>query len=445
MDLTSKYNYPVPRYTSYPTATQFTPDVNSSQYSQWLSVLSGEDSLSLYLHVPFCHRLCRFCGCHTKIVTRYDPIHSYVKLLVEEIKLVSKILPKKMPVQHIHFGGGSPTILKSYDFSLLMTTLRQNFSVSEEAEIAVEIEPRSTQIDIVSSFAKEGVNRVSLGIQDFTPKVQQAIDRVQSYDETKHVVSLLREHGIGKVNFDLMYGLPFQTTCNIVNTIELAIKLVPHRIALFGYAHVPWMKPHQRLITNLPDAHARVVLYQTAADRLVEKGFFQIGLDHFAHPKDSMVQAYHHHKLHRNFLGYTTDSSSVLLGFGASAIGRLPQGYVQNVVKDKDYRKAVEAGILPCIRGKGIDKNDLFRGEIIEHLMCYLEVDLEAICQKYGETLNNLSQEIQDLKTMQQDGLLQIDGNRVVVNKANRYLIRVICSVFDEYFEKIENRYSASV
>ena len=317
--LLAKYDQRVPRYTSYPTAPQFHAGVDAGTYRAWLSGLDRALPLSIYLHIPFCDSLCWFCGCHTKVVRRYDPVAAYFDLLLREIDLVAELLGPGRRVCHIHLGGGTPTILEPADMARLFDRLRSRFDVEPKADIAVENDPREFNPDLVRVMAEAGVTRASLGLQDINLQVQRAVNRVQSLDETRRVADALREAGVSSINIDLMYGLPYQTLGRALRTVDAALELKPERICLFGYAHVPWMKKHQRLIDEaaLPDAEERFAQYLGAAKHLQRAGYDWIGLDHFALPGDALSRAARDGTLHRNFQGYTIDEASVLLGFGA--------------------------------------------------------------------------------------------------------------------------------
>ena len=357
-DLARKFDLRVPRYTSYPTAPHFAGTVDGTVYRRWLSELSPDQELSLYFHIPYCDTLCWFCGCYTKIVRRYEPVARYLDMLLDEINLVADTLGKRFRARHLHWGGGSPTLIKAADWQRLIERIYARFDVGSDSEIAVEMDPRDTTEDYIDALAWAGVNRASIGVQDFHPEVQKAINRIQPFELTERVVGWLRDQGIAGINMDLMYDLPYQTTERVVETVDLAARLEPDRVALFGYAHVPWMKSHQKLIADdtLPDFGERWRQSEAAADRLVELGYARIGFDHFARPQDDLAVAHAEGRLHRNFQGYTTDTAPVLLGFGASAIGSLPQGYVQNTQPLGAYHDAVTFADFATERGAGTQR-----------------------------------------------------------------------------------------
>lgn len=446
-DLASRYDLRVPRYTSYPTAPHFTEAVGPETYGDWLADLPARSDISLYFHIPFCDTLCWFCGCHTKIVRNYKPVKSYINLLVQEIDRVSERVPGTVSATHIHWGGGSPTILTGADWSWISDRIESRFDIAAGAEIAVEMDPRDTTEDYVRDLAAAGVNRVSIGVQDFDPVVQKAVNRIQSFDQTKRVVDWLAEYGIHTLNMDLMYGLPHQTVDRVVAMVDLAVQINPQRIALFGYAHVPWMKAHQKLIDEaaLPGTTARWGQFQAASARLVEAGYTAIGLDHFARPADTLAQAQRDGRLHRNFQGYTVDQASILLGFGASAIGSLPQGYVQNAVPIEDYSAAIQDGRLATLRGIAFSAEDRLRAEIIERLMCDLAVDLDAVAGRHGNGAADFGPELGQLKPLEADGIVAVDGNRITMSEVGRPFVRLVASAFDTYLQSGKARHSKAV
>ncbi len=447
-DLAAKYDLRVPRYTSYPTAPHFHAGVGPDTYRQWLGELDPATELSLYLHIAYCAEMCWFCGCHTKITKRYGPVAAYMEALLAEIGLVADALPGRMAARHIHFGGGSPTILSSEDFVRTIDTLKERFRLTDGAEVAVELDPRTADEDYVKAMAGAGVTRASIGVQDFDPKVQQAINRIQPYEVTARVIEWLRQYGVAEINMDLVYGLPHQTVAGLMDTIDRAVAFRPRRIALFGYAHVPWMKKHQRLIPDeaLPDTATRWAQYEQGCRRLVEAhGYVQVGLDHFAAPDDAMAIALKAKRLHRNFQGYTTDSAEVLVGFGASGIGSLPQGYVANVGEIHAYQAAMAEGRLATARGVAASPDDLLRRAIIERLMCDLEVDLDAVAARFGQDGGQFAPELAALAPLEADGLARVEGRRITVTEDGRTLVRAVCAAFDRYLTQGEQRHSKAV
>ena len=446
-ELINKYDLRVPRYTSYPTAPHFNDSVNGEVYTRWLGELDPATELSLYFHIPFCDEMCWFCGCYTKIVKRYDPVKDYLTALLAEVDLVADALPTRMTAKHLHWGGGSPTMLKGEDWLAIMDKLRSRFDVSGDAEIAVELDPRTATEPYVADLARAGVNRASIGVQSYEPKVQEAINRIQPYETTKQVIEWLRAHNITRINMDLMYGLPFQDTAEIERMVDMTVELQPNRIALFGYAHVPWMQSHQKLIKEetLPDAAERWEQFTLAVERLKVLGYVQIGFDHFAHPDDPMATAVESGELHRNFQGYTTDTAPAMLGFGASSIGYLPQGYVQNERPLKAYSQAIFSGVLPAAKGIGLSTADTLHRAIIEDIMCTLTVDLAARCAEFGTDLAALDADVEKLNPLVKDEICTIDGNTITVTEIGRPFIRLVASAFDEYLDSGLGRHSKAV
>jgi len=443
----ARFDRAVPRYTSYPTAPHFTPAVDAACYERWLGALPEGATLSLYVHIPFCAHLCWFCGCQTTVINRYDPVTAYLETLEREIDLAAAALAGRHPVVHVHWGGGTPTLLTPEHVRRLGERLRARFAFAEDAEFAVEIDPRSMTAPTAKALADIGVNRASLGVQDFSPEVQKAIGREQTYEQTADVVGWLRAAGIEEFNIDLMYGLPAQTVERVIATVDKTLTLAPQRIALFGYAHVPWMKRHQRLIdeSSLPGAVERVRQAQAAERRLAGHGYAVIGLDHFARPDDALAVAARARRLRRNFQGYTTDRAEVLIGLGASAIGTLPQGYVQNAAQTPDYRKRVDQGAFATVRGVAIDDDDRLRRDLIERLMCDLEVDLEAVCARHGRAPEYVADGIAALGPLREAGAVEVAGWRVRVRPAARLLLRLACAAFDRRFEPVPQRHARAV
>ncbi|MDP7651387.1 MAG: oxygen-independent coproporphyrinogen III oxidase [Rhodospirillales bacterium] len=446
-DLATKYDLRVPRYTSYPTAPHFTEAVDGAVYRRWLTELSPDLDLSLYFHIPYCDTLCWFCGCYTKIVRRYEPVARYLDMLLDEIDLVADTLGERFRARHLHWGGGSPTLIEETDWQRLIERIHARFDVGPDAEVAVEMDPRDTTKKYVNALASAGVNRASIGVQDFHPEVQKAINRIQPFDTTKRVVDWLRHQGISGINMDLMYGLPYQTTERVVETVEKAVRLEPDRVALFGYAHVPWMKTHQKLIKDetLPDFSERWQQSEAAANRLVELGYVRIGFDHFARPDDDLAVAHAEGRMHRNFQGYTTDTAPALLGFGASAIGSLPQGYVQNTQPLRTYREAVTFADFATERGVALSDDDRLRRDIIERLMCDMTVDLNALCKTHDMARETLNDGMKRMEPLTEDGIVEVNDGRVTLTAQGRPFVRLVAAAFDAYLNKGEKRHSKAV
>lgn len=446
-DLVAKYDGPAPRYTSYPTAVQFSPAVDEAIYRDWLAALPSADPVSLYLHIPFCARLCWYCGCNTRAVNRHEPVREYVQLLLAEMGLLQQALPAKLKATAIHFGGGTPNMLSVDELAAIFGALDNVFALAPDREVAAELDPAVLTRDWVRAAAFHGLNRASLGVQNLDPKVQAAVNRKESFEDIARCVGWLREAGIRSLNLDLMYGLPHQTTEATLSTVDAIVALRPERIALFGYAHVPWMKAHQQLIEEkaLPGPAERLAQSEAAAERLAAEGYVRIGLDHFALETDEMAQALSDGGLRRNFQGYTTDAADTLLGLGCSAIGSLPQGYAQNIAQEVGWRAAVREGRLPIARGVAVSPDDRFRREIIERLMCDLHVDLGAVCAAHGRDLAELAPALEKLAPFFADGLVRRDGGTLVVEGPGRLVIRSICAAFDAYFQPEAGRHSRAL
>lgn len=411
----------VPRYTSYPTAPNFSAAIDATEYRHWLRTLPASSKLSLYLHIPFCREMCWYCGCHTTVARRQPPISRYVDALVREIAMVASELPRRATVGHIHWGGGSPTLLRPADVARVDRIIRRHFDLADVSEIAVEIDPRTLTEQGARAFARAGVNRASVGVQSFDPAVQIAINRMQSFETTSRAVATLRSEGIRAINFDLVYGLPFQSVQSCVDTVTRALELRPDRLAAFGYAHVPSFKPHQRKIdeSRLPGQAERLRQEQAIANALTGAGYLRIGLDHFALADDSLARAAGSGSLRRNFQGYTVDPCDTLVGFGASAIGRLPKGLVQNATRIPDYERRIGAGRLAVVRGSRVSEDDSLRAAIIEQLMCGFRADIRAV---------DVS-----LDDLEADGLVRRRGTIVEVTEEARPLVRAVAAVFDAY------------
>jgi oxygen-independent coproporphyrinogen III oxidase len=437
----------LPRYTSYPTAVEFHRDVNQAAYAHWLESLPAESEVSIYLHVPFCAELCLYCACHTTVARRYGPVEAYVELLEREIALVGRHLGVRRKAVHVHWGGGTPTMLAAAEFHRIMRALRGIACIGADCEVAIEIDPRTLQRELVPVLADAGVTRASLGVQDFDERVQQAVKRTQSYAQTARAAEWLRREGIANINLDLMYGLPFQTAGSVAATARQALALDPDRVALFGYAHVPWMKKHQRLLPEhaLPDASERLAQAGAVAGVLASAGYHPIGLDHFAKAGDLLVTRQREKRLHRNFQGYTTDEASTLLGFGTSAIGMLPQGYVQNAASTVSYREAILSGALATARGRELTSDDRLRRAIVERLMCDLEVDVAEVAAAHGRKLDDFAPEFADLALLAEHDLLTISAGTVTIAEHARPFVRNVCAAFDAFLTADATRFSRAL
>ncbi len=436
----------VPRYTSYPTSPHFHP-VDEATYRCWLAGLDSGASVSLYLHIPFCRSLCWYCGCHTKIPAHDGPIARYLAVLQDEIDLLAAALPSPMRAVHLHWGGGTPTIAAPEALEAIMARLRRRFVIDAEAELAIEIDPRTLSGETASALRRMGINRASLGVQTFDPVVQRAINRVQSVEATRAAVEALRANGIRRLNFDLLYGLPHQTVASCEDTARRALEFRPDRLAVFGYAHVPAMKLHQKRLdaAALPGAGERLAQAEAIAAILCDAGYVRIGLDHFALPGDALVASLRGETLRRNFQGYTTDAADILLGLGASSIGSLPAAYVQNIVSIKIYGEMIAAGRLPAARAARLTAEDRFRREVIERIMCFLEVDVAEVAAAHHIDPAGLGAERAALRAMAADGVIALSGDHIRVHEPYRPLIRTIAATFDAYLAPDAARHSLAL
>jgi oxygen-independent coproporphyrinogen-3 oxidase len=437
----------LPRYTSYPTAPHFSSAIGAATYGDWLSAIPSQAIASLYLHIPFCRAMCWYCGCNTMVAKHDGPIKAYESALCQEIDMVARRIGRRLAVGHVHFGGGTPTILSPESFVRLVGLLRDAFVVLPSAEIAVEIDPRTLTTPMIEALALCGVNRASLGVQSFDPLVQQAINRVQSFGQTAAATTGLREAGIGGINFDLIYGLPHQSVASCLDTVRRCVELRPDRLSVFGYAHVPGIKMHQRMIPDrwLPDIAARYDQACAIANALQDEGYVQIGLDHFALPDDSMAAAFREGRLRRNFQGYTTDGHEMLIGFGASAIGQLPQGYVQNESQVRAYSDAIAAGRLASVKGYTLSRDDRMRADIIERIMCDHHVDLDAVCARHGIAPDEVLKSAPRLQALLSDGVVELNGAALTVPESARLLLRSVAAAFDAHLDTSKQLHSRAV
>lgn len=437
----------LPRYTSYPTAPHFSSTEASALSHQLVHAVATTDDLSVYVHIPFCDRLCWFCGCHTKQTLKYAPVESYISSVEREIELLSRYIKHKVHLSHLHLGGGSPSMLRENEFARLRSALETIVDFDSTTEVSVEIDPSDQTIDLLGGLKVLGVTRASIGVQDFDPDVQAAINRIQSFDQTHRTISILRSLGISSINIDALYGLPYQTTDRLLSTLRQVIELSPDRIALFGYAHVPWMKKHQTMIPEaaLPSDAVRVQQAAAAAQYLVDAGYVRVGLDHFSKSGDGLAKAQRNGTLRRNFQGYTTDTSPVLLGLGASAISRFPGGLMQNTVATSLYQQGVQSGALPHAKGISLTSDDIVRGWIIERLMCDLRFSKAALMAAHGLQAETYWALAEETAASLPEHLCSIENEIFVVPEAARNFIRMVAAQFDAYLSSGPQRYSKAV
>lgn len=434
----------VPRYTSYPPATQFSGGVSSDTYRGWLGAIPEGSAVSVYIHVPFCRRLCWFCACRTQGTRTDAPVKAYVDTLLQEIATVRDALPDGVVASRIHWGGGTPTLLPPGEMARLADALRTAFPATSATEISVEIDPNEIDEPRLDALAAMGMNRASIGVQDFDPDIQKIIGREQTYEVTRAAVEGLRARGITSLNTDLLYGLPLQTRARITASLQMLLSLNPDRIALYGYAHVPWMAKRQSLIPteDLPSPEARLRLFETAQKILTWDGYRQIGIDHFARTQDSLSIAATEGRLRRNFQGYTDDTSEVLIGLGASAISRLPQGYAQNAPSTAAYQKAVRDGELAVARGHAFNGEDMLRARMIEMLMCDFRVDTTTLLAE-GLGPRGRIDALLDAAAQHFAGQVQRTAEGLSIPSAAQPLTRMIARQFDAYESKASGHSSA--
>lgn len=430
----------VPRYTSYPPANRFTDAIGPTEARQWIEGIPPESPVSLYVHIPFCRQLCWFCACRTQGTKTAAPLARYLEILEQEIRLVSEVMPGHQ-ISALHLGGGTPTLPDSAQHHRLMDALETAFEISPATEMSIEIDPCEVDEVCLDALAARGLSRASVGVQDFDPKVQASIGRIQSPATTEDAVTGLRMRGVRSINLDLLYGLPFQTEETLSRTLDLVLGLTPERIALFGYAHVPWMARRQKLIPEdaLPDPSARLALANLARARLLDAGYIAIGIDHFALPDDSLSKAYRARRLRRNFQGYTTDTAETLLGLGASSISRFRQGYLQNLSDTRSWQTAISKGTFATNRGYALAPEDRATAEIIERIMCDVPADIEAICQALGVAAG-------PMEARARNALLTLPGIGAFENGCLRAVApeysRILASQLDPAFSRTEAAFS---
>lgn len=438
----------VPRYTSYPTAVQFEADFPAATADQWLTRLSPGASLSVYVHIPFCRQLCWYCGCHTSVPNSYDRAARYVDHLVRDIaRNAGLINGRKGRVKHLHFGGGTPTYLDDAHIAQILAAIDDGFGIAHGAEVALESDPRTLTRERAKVLVGLGFSRISFGVQDFATPVQMKINRLQTYGLVASATEFLRAAGFKAVNFDLMYGLPAQTVDSVAKTARQTAELSPDRVAVFGYAHVPWFKKHQTMIADadLPGAAARYAQARMIEQELCASGYAAIGLDHFALPHDELTVAAGNRMIRRNFQGYTTDASDALLAFGASAISDFPQGFAQSARDTLQWSEAIERRESPVTRGLAVSANDRMRAEVIERLMCELSADYGKIAGKHGFDPAIFADVPEKLAPAIAAGIARLDGTRVSVAPEHRLFLRTVASAFDAHFVVAPNRHAKAV
>lgn len=435
----------VPRYTSYPTAPHFRNTVSPSLFAGWIEAIPAGAAISLYLHVPFCRRLCWFCACRTQGTSSDAPVLAYVETLKAEIALLKRHLAPGVRLSRLHWGGGTPTLLGPDMIRDLAATVFDAVPLAEGAEFSVEIDPDEVDGARLDALAASGMNRASIGVQDFDPEIQRTIGRIQPYELTRQVAEMIRERGVKSLNADILYGLPHQTQARISDSVQKLLSLSPDRVALYGYAHVPWMSRRQQMIPSdtIPTPQERLKLFEAAAKLFEWDGYQAVGIDHFARPEDGLAVAARSGHLRRNFQGYTDDTAPILVGLGASSISRFPQGYAQNVSGTSDYTKAVRAGQFTTHRGHVFSAEDRLRGRIIEALMCDFRVERAEMLRDFGATEAGL--EAMFARVQAQFGpMVQVTPEALVIPPVARPLTRMIARAFDAY-DQTKAQHSAAI
>ncbi|MFC2094147.1 oxygen-independent coproporphyrinogen III oxidase [Bacteroidota bacterium] len=448
-----KYDKPGPRYTSYPTAPQFNERFTNEDYMDEIVKTNYGDNLpdlSLYFHLPYCDTLCFFCGCNMLITRNRERIQEYIKYVQKEIDLLRTYhLPDRKVAQH-HWGGGTPTHLNPDEINLLASYISRSFEFKEDSENSCEIDPRELTKAHLEALRNNGFNRISMGVQDFNEKVQKAVNRIQPEDITRQAVEWIRELGYQSINLDLIYGLPFQTAKSFADTVDKIIDISPDRIALFNYAHVPWMKKHMALIheEDLPSPEVKLEILKSSIEQLTDAGYVFIGMDHFAKPEDELSIALKEKNLYRNFQGYSTNAGTDLYAMGITSISQLKNVYAQNYKTEKEYYKSLDDGIIPTAKGYRLTEDDHIRHDVIMRLMCNFELDFKSVEDTFNINFKDYFKwGLSNLKEMEDDELIVINDDGLIVKDMGRLLIRNIAINFDGYIERKEDKakYSRTV
>jgi len=453
LNLVKKYEKPGPRYTSYPTAPHFSETFTHQNYlDEIVKTNYGEDlpDLSLYYHLPYCDTLCYFCGCNMLITRNRDRVKEYISYLKKEIDLLRTYLLPDRKVSQLHWGGGTPTHLLPDEINELALYIKSSFNFKDDSENGCEIDPRELTREHMEALRNNGFNRISMGVQDFNKKVQKAVNRIQPEDITRQAVEWVRELGFSSVNLDLMYGLPFQTIASFSDTVDKIIDISPDRIAVFNYAHVPWLKKHMALIhiEDLPKPEIKLDILKMTIEKLTSAGYVFIGMDHFAKPRDELSVALNKKKLYRNFQGYSTHAGTDLYSMGITAISQLNNIYTQNFKTEKEYYNSIDNNILPVAKGYRLTEDDHLRRDVIMKLMCNFELDMKSIEEKYSIDFKKyFAWGLNNLKQFEEDELVKRDGDKIYVTEMGKLLIRNIAINFDKYLENKEDtaKYSKTI
>ena len=451
-DLIKKYDKSGPRYTSYPTAIQFTEKFSEQDYYQQVKLSNERNTpLSLYFHIPFCDTICYYCGCNKIVTKNRNHAQPYLDAVYKELALQGSLFKATRIVKQLHWGGGTPTFISHEQMMALMQQTRRHFTLLDDdsGEYSIELDPREVDAGSISLLRKLGFNRISLGVQDFNPKVQQAVNRIQSYKETRDVIIAARKDEFHSISLDLIYGLPFQTVESFSETVDKVLDLEPDRLSVFNYAHMPEMFKTQRQINavDLPSAEAKLSILQHVTNKLIDAGYEYIGMDHFAKPTDELAIAQKERKLYRNFQGYSTNSDCDLVALGITSIGKVADSYSQNIKTIKEYTEVVNSDHLPVFRGIALSEDDILRREVINQLICHFELNFKEIENAFSIKFSDyFSDELEQIKDMQADSLLELTKDKISVLPEGKLLIRNICMVFDIYLKKNkEQRFSKTI
>ncbi len=444
-EMLDKYNRPGPRYTSYPTVPYWSNQFGEQEYREALRTLNNrtEDTLSVYVHLPFCAERCHYCGCNATVTRHPEVVDSYLDRVEHEIHTVMELIGGRRRVAQLHWGGGTPNFLTEPQMERLFTLLDSHLDIDRQSEIAIEIDPRIASREQLQFIRSLGFNRISLGVQDFEPAVQTAIGRIQPEAMTREFYYTCRELQFESVNVDLVYGLPGQTELSYRRTLEEIVRLGPDRIACFSYAHLPASRPNQKLVdvTDMPNHYEKFALFQMAIDMFCESGYDWIGMDHFARSDDELAVAARERRLHRNFMGYTTRPAPHQLAFGMSGISDMAGSFAQNDAKLGRYQKALDNGHLPIVRGMHLSDDDKLRRKVIMHLMCNLELPYDLTVEEFGCTVKDaFSAELERLAYYEQEGFLVFEPERVLITTLGRYFIRNVSMEFDPYLKQNQEK-----
>ncbi|MBD2772265.1 oxygen-independent coproporphyrinogen III oxidase [Iningainema tapete] len=444
-----KYDTPTPRYTSYPPATELSPEFTNSDFISAIATSNQRKSpLSLYFHIPFCQSACYFCGCNVIISNNKEIAKPYLEYLIRDINNTASLIDRERKVDQIHWGGGTPNYLNLEQVELLWKNINRHFTINPKAEISIEINPRYIDKNYIFFLREIGFNRISFGIQDFNTQVQAAVNRIQPKEMLFDVMSWIKEAGFDSVNVDLIYGLPFQTIDTFRETVKKTIELDPDRIAVFNFAYVPWVKPVQKNIpaVALPTPPEKLEILQMTIEELTSSQYRFIGMDHFAKPNDELAIAQNNCTLKRNFQGYTTQAQTELFGFGISSISMLEDAYAQNHKQLKDYYRAIDAGVLPTSKGIKLSWEDMLRRDVIMSIMSHAKLRKQDIEQKYHISFDQyFSKELEELKRIEQDGLVQLSTNHISITEIGRLLVRNIAVIFDTHIQTRAQKFSRAI